>query len=189
MNGKKIACIVLMLFVAILSYAGQILNKNAQVKRTAATLAENDAFTARNNLTLLETKVAVLRNDSEDVRRFLVSWTPFADRIQIQSDVETTMLASVRNAGIIMLSNKFEIRSTSADLVIPKIVRASIVIEDDYAKTLNWIGELERKLPLSRVMSCKITGGENGRQVRTEIAIEVPLPNLKAVPATLAVKA
>ncbi len=182
MNGKKIACIILLMFIAILAYAGQVLHKNALAKRAAATQAESDTQSARGALTLLDTKVGVLRSESEDVRRFLVAWTPYVDKVQLQSDVETTISASMRNAGVVTLSNKFEVRDTRTDLVLPKIIRASLTIEDDYAKTLNWIGELERKLPLSRVMSCKISGGENGRQVRTEIVIEVPLPNLRAVP-------
>ena len=182
MNGKKLACVVLMMFVAILAYAGQVLHKKADAKRKEAQAAETEAFTAKGALEVESTKLTVMKTDSEEVRRFLVSWTPHIDKVQLQSDVETTVLASVRNAGLVMLANRFEVRENRGDLVIPKVVRASITIEDDYAKTLNWLGELERKLPLSRLMTCKITGGENGRQVHSEIIFEVPLPSLKAVP-------
>jgi hypothetical protein len=44
---------------------------------------------------------------------------------------------------------------------------------------MNWIGELERRLPMARMMSCRITGGDNGRQVHAEVAVEVPMVNLK----------
>jgi hypothetical protein len=71
---------------------------------------------------------------------------------------------------------------------MPSAVRASIVLEDDYAKTVNWIGEMERKLPLARMTSCRLTGGDNGRQVHAEVILEVPLADLKVSPAALAAK-
>jgi hypothetical protein len=100
--------------------------------------------------------------------------------VQTQSEVEESVLASLRNANLLILSQKFEVRENRTTPVIPKVVRASLVLEDDYAKTLNWVGELERRLPLARMMNCRITGGENGRQVHAEISLEVPLVNLQA---------
>jgi hypothetical protein len=188
MNGKKIACIVLLMIVAVFAYLGQVLHKNAEAKREAATLAENDAITAKTELSQLEKKVTDLRTESEEVRRFLLAWTQYADKVQLQSDVETTIQASIRNAGLVALTTRFEVRETRADPLIPKVVRASITLGDDYAKTINWMGEIERKLPLSRLMSCKISGGDNGRQVHSEVIFEIPLPNLKAA-APIIVKA
>ena len=186
MNGKKLSCVVLMMIVAILAYSGQILHQKADTQRKEAEQAETDSAAAKSELMIVDTKLKVLRDESEDVRRFLVAWTPHIDKVQLQSDVETAMLASIRNAGLVMIKNLFEVRDNRTDPVIPRIVRATITIEDDYAKTINRLGELERKLPLSRLMTCKITGGENGRQVHTEIVFEVPLPSLKAVPTVTA---
>lgn len=180
MNGKKLACVVLMIFIGIATYAGQIVHQKATAKRAEAESAESDANAAKSELEIAETRTTKLRYDSDELRRFLTAWTPHVDRIQTQGQVEESILASLRNASMLILSQKFEVRDNRTTPVIPKIVRASLVLEDDYAKTLNWVGELERRLPLARMMSCRITGGENGRQVHAEITLEVPLVNLLA---------
>ena len=55
-------------------------------------------------------------------------------------------------------------------------------MQDEYSKTLNWLGELERKLPLARVTTCRLKQGETGRQVSLEIRFEIPMINLDAQP-------
>jgi hypothetical protein len=157
-----------------------MVHQKAVAKRAEAEAADSDANAAKSELEIAETRTTKLRYDSDELRRFLTSWTPHIDRVQTQSEVEESVLASLRNANLLILSQKFEVRENRTTPVIPKIVRASLVLEDDYAKTLNWVGELERRLPLARMMNCRITGGENGRQVHAEISLEVPLVNLQA---------
>ena len=47
---------------------------------------------------------------------------------------------------------------------------ASLTVQDDFAKTLNWLGELERKLPVARVTSCRIKKGDAGNRVTRFLA-------------------
>lgn len=179
MNGKKIACILLLLVVGLLAYFGQIGHKKADLKRAEAETAKQDKLKAEGDLHLSEIKLTTLKTDTEELRRFLLAWTPYAERIQTQGEVEQAVLASLRNINLLVLSQKFESKTTSGKSYLPKIVRASLVIEDDYAKTVNWIGEMERKLPLARMSNCRLTGGDNGRQLHAEVTLEVPLADLK----------
>ena len=57
---------------------------------------------------------------------------------------------------------------------------ANLVIEDEYAKVLNWLGDIEKRLPLARVKACRITGGGTLRQLRMDVSLEVPLIDLNA---------
>jgi hypothetical protein len=59
-------------------------------------------------------------------------------------------------------------------------VQGTVIVQDDFAKTLNWLGELECKIPLIRITTCRIKQGETGRQVNLEIHFEVPLVDLNA---------
>lgn len=184
MNGKKIACIILLCFVALGAYFGQIMHQKALAKRNEANSAVESAASERGRLDTTKIQTERMRTESDELLRFLKAWEPHADRMQTQSEVEETVLASLRTANLLIISQKFEMRNMPAasgttGSAIPRLVRASLVLEDDYAKTLNWIGELERKLPMSRMMTCRITGGDNGRQVHAEVAVEVPLVNLK----------
>jgi len=178
MNGKKLACVILMVIVGIAAYCGQIVHQKADAKRNEASAAADEALKAKAEFDTAQIATEKYRYESDDLRRFLQTWTPHIDHMQTQSEVEETVLASLRNANLLVLSQKFEIRVNSSGGIMPKTVRASLVLEDDYAKTINWIGELERRLPIARMMSCRITGGDSGRHVHAEISLEVPLMNL-----------
>lgn len=186
MNGKKIACVLLLMLIGIASYCGQIVHQKTEAKRAEAESAIDEATAQRGKLETAKIMTEKLRFESDELIRFVRSWAPYADRLQTQSEVEESVLASLRAANMLILSQRFEVRQMQAKNsgstavgVIPKIVRAALVLEDDYAKTLNWIGELERRLPMARMMNCRLTGGDNGRQVHAEISLEVPLVNLK----------
>jgi hypothetical protein len=176
------------MIVGALAYFGQVGHKKADAKRAEAETAKSEKLKAEDALRLSEIKLTTLKADTEELRRFLQSWTPYAERIQTQSEVEQTVLASLRNANLLVLKQAFESKKSPGQPYMPSAVRASIVLEDDYAKTVNWIGEMERKLPLARMTSCRLTGGDNGRQVHAEVILEVPLADLKVSPAALAAK-
>jgi len=189
MNGKKIACILLLCAVGIVVYFAQTIHGKAANKRADAENAETAAIGAEGERDTANLELIKIKSETNELSRFLQTWTPHADRIQTQSEVEEAVTASLRNSNTIVISQKFEIRENRGSLVIPRVVRASLVLEDDYAKTLNWVGELERRLPLSRVTNYRVTGGENGHQVHAEISMEVPIINLKAqVPTAAGVK-
>ena len=181
MNGKKIACIVLLCTVGIIIYFAETIHGKAVAKRNDAENAETAAIGAEGERDTANLQLIKIKGEANELSRFLQTWTPHADRIQTQSEVEEAVTASLRNTNTIVLSQKFEMRENRGALVIPRVVRAALVLEDDYAKTLNWVGELERRLPLSRVTNYRITGGENGHQVHAEITMEIPIINLKAM--------
>lgn len=178
MNGKKVACVVLMMIVGIFAYAGQIMHQKADTKIRAADTAETAATNAEGELSIAQISVEKTRADAEHLVKFLESWQPHAERFQTQLEVESAIQSSLRNTGVLVMSQKFESRDLRMNPVVSKVVRAALVVEDEYAKAMNWLGELERRIPLTRIMSCTITGGENGRLVHAEISFEIPIMNL-----------
>jgi hypothetical protein len=188
MNGKKIACILLMAIVAVFAYSGQMLHKKALAKATEAESAQNDANAAQGALSVAQITVEKARAEADDVIRFLEAWRPYADRYQTQTDIETALQASLRGTGLLVLSQKFEPRDVSAEKnpVIKKVVQATLIIEDDYAKAMNWVGELERKIPMTRITSCELTGGETSRLVHAEVRLEIPMVDFASVDAAAA---
>jgi hypothetical protein len=182
MNGKNIASIVLLMIVAAFVYCSQIASQTAQTKRDEADNVILEATTAKNELDAAQIATTKLKVDSDELIKFLGTWSSYTDRIQSQANVEEALQASLRSANLLILSQKFDTKPSGVNPVIPKVVYANLTIEDDYAKTLNWIGEIERRMPIARLVQCRILGGENGRHVRAELAFEVPLFDLKADP-------
>jgi hypothetical protein len=180
MNGKKTACIILVMAIAMMTYIVQIFQQKSNSKRLAAENAEQEALTAQREKEMSEIKVQSTEGKTSELRRFLSEWKTPAERIQTQTEVEETIQASLRMNALVVLSQKFEQTTTEANKIMPKMVKASIVIQDDYAKTMNWVGDLERRLPLCRINSCQVTGAEEARQVQTEINVQVPIVNLSS---------
>jgi hypothetical protein len=180
MNGKKLACVVLTMIIAMVVYFAQILHQQAEQKRIAADNAESEQFLANSEKEQADIRVQASKASTETLRKFLTAWREPIDRVQTQTEVEETIQASLRMNNLVVMSQRFEKKTFSDQAVIPAVVKATIVIQDEYSKTLNWLGELERRLPLCRINSCHVTGAEEARQVQTEVALEVPLINLSS---------
>ncbi|MDZ4289582.1 MAG: hypothetical protein U0984_16575, partial [Prosthecobacter sp.] len=120
--------------------------------------------------------------ETEDIRRFLQAWVPYIDKAQTEQEVESAIELSLRERSITLVSSrKTEVKTARDNKIIPKSVLTSIVVEDDYAKVMNWMGDVEKRLPLARVKACQITGGGTARLLRLDLSLETPLFNLAVV--------
>jgi hypothetical protein len=180
MNGKKIACIILMMIVAGFAYSSQVMQKRTAAMKEQAEAADLDANTAQGAREQAEIKLKTLDYDTSDLRAFLKSWEPVISRIQSGQDAEQLIMGLVRNSGILVVSQKFELKDNRVNTLVPKILQGTLTVQDEYAKTMNWLGDLERKLPFARITSCRMKQGETTRQVSLELHFDVPLVNLEA---------
>jgi hypothetical protein len=180
MNGKKIACVVLMMIVAGIAYGAQIMQQRAKAMMEERSAAETDAYNAETQRKVVETEVTQLRFKSQDLHQFLSDWEGPIKRIQSTQEAEQALQSIVRNSHILTLSQKTDFRDNRENKVVPKVLQGTLIVQDDYAKTMNWLGELERKLPLIRITSCRLKQGETGRQVNLELRFEIPIVNLDA---------
>ncbi|SKA92100.1 hypothetical protein SAMN02745166_01840 [Prosthecobacter debontii] len=183
MNPKQLACVVLMMFIGVITYFGQIVHQKVTAMKKSASLAEQDAITAEGARQAAEILTARTKAETEDIRRFLQAWVPHVDRSQTEQEVESAIEFSLRERGITLVrTRKTEIKSFRDNKLIPRAVLTTIVIEDEYAKVMNWLGDVEKRLPLARVKACRITGGSTARQLRLDVSLETPLINLSADP-------
>lgn len=180
MNGKKLACVLLMMVLAGIAYGAQIMQKRAQAMIEEATTAESDAKDAENSCKLTDTEVTNLKFKTQDLHQFLKDWDPVIKRVQSTQEAEQAILSIVRNSHILTVSQKTEVRENRDNKIVPRVLLGTLIVQDDYAKTMNWLGEVERKLPLIRITSCRLKQGETGRQVSLEIHFEIPIVNLQA---------
>jgi hypothetical protein len=179
MNGTKIACVVLMMFVASIAYGTQIMHQRAKAMKDEAEMADTDCRNAATASEVASTTLTRLKYDSGDLRQFLNDWKPFIKRIQTVQEAEQVLQSLLRNSGILTVSQKFEVREHRENKMMPRFLQGTLVVEDEFSKTMNWLGELERKVPLSRVTSCRLRQGETGRQVNLELRFEIPIIDLE----------
>lgn len=180
MNGTKIACVVLMMFVAGIAYGTQIMHQKAQTMKEEAEMADTDCRAAASASEIASTELIKLKYDSEDLRQFLGEWMPYIKRIQTVQEAEQVFQSLLRNSGVLTVSQKFEVREQRENKMMPRFLQGTLVVEDEFSKAVNWLGELERKIPLSRITSCRLKQGETGRQINLELRFEIPIIDLDA---------
>jgi hypothetical protein len=184
MNPKQLACVLLLAVIGGMTYTAQIIHNKVATTRIEAEEAEDAALTAERERETSEIEVTVFKTDTEDVRRFLRSWLPVIDRLQTQQEAEQAIELSLRERGInLVRERRTELKTSPANKIIPKSVVTTLTIEEEYAKVLNWLGDIERRLPTARMKVVQITGGSTGRQLKMEVSFETPIFNLAAADA------
>lgn len=184
MNPKQLACVVLLLIIGAMTYTAQIIHNTVATTRAGAEEAESTAVTAETERATAEIETAMFKTDTEDVRRFLRSWLPAIERVQTQQEAEQTIELSLRERGISLVrSRKTEVKASASNRLIPKSVLTTLTIEEEFAKVLNWLGDLERRLPTARMKVVQITGGSTGRELKLEVSFETPIFDLAAADA------
>lgn len=182
MNGKQMACIILLMIMGAVLYGAQIVHKKSEASVAAAEAARMDAEMAEQALENANTTLIRTKHQAQDLQRFLAAWSPQIERMASRQQVEQSIQAINRDNGVFVVSQRFEDKNNAGLRMMPRSVLASLVIEDEYAKVMNWLGELERKIPLARVTSCRISSASTGRQIHMETALEVPLIDLSVNP-------
>jgi len=176
MNPKQLACVVLMIFIGVVTYCAQIAHKKVVAMKEDASAASDAADASEMARQTAEILVIKTKAETEELRRFLTTWLPYAQKIQTEQEVESAFEFSLRDRGISLIkSRKSEVKARRDDKFMPKIVQTTIVVEDEYAKVMNWFGDIEKRLPLARVTACSITGGSTVRQLRLDVTIETPI--------------
>lgn len=189
MNPKQLACVILMMFIGMVTYFGQIMHNKVTAMKESAKKASESARTAEDARQVSEILVTKTKAETEELRRFLKAWLPYADRVQTQQEVEGAFELSLRDRGITLVhSRKSEVKARREDKFMPRVVQTSIVVEDDYAKVMNWFGDIEKRLPLARVTSCSLKGGSTVRQMKLDVTIETPIIDISATPTAAKTK-
>ncbi|MDB6007418.1 MAG: hypothetical protein JWR15_4405, partial [Prosthecobacter sp.] len=80
MNGKKIACILLLATVGIVIYFGQTIHGKSVAKRTDAENAETAAIGVEGQRDTANLDLIKIKSETNELNRFLQTWSPHADR-------------------------------------------------------------------------------------------------------------
>ncbi|MGH8046392.1 MAG: hypothetical protein ACREKL_04030 [Chthoniobacterales bacterium] len=192
MNNKHIACLVILLIGVLAVQGVSMVRKRALAMQTAAETARNEADAARVELNSQRALLDDLKRKSDGLIQYLNEWEPHFSRLSTPESGELNVNALVKEANLVLLAQRFEVMPNKTDSTavqntasqtIPQIVRAHLTIEDDFSKTINWLGNLESKLPIARVSSLDIIRGQAGNDVRMNVVVDIPLARPRPTPA------
>jgi len=193
MNNKHIACLVILLIGVLLVQGVMMVRTRALAKQSAAEDARRETDTAREGLATQRAILDDLKRKSAGLIQYLNEWEPHFERLSSAEASELNVNALIKEASLVLLAQRFEILpnkvsstngAAGASPVIPQIARAHLTIEDDFLKTINWLGDVESKMPIARVSNLDIVRGQSGNDVRVNVVIDVPLAAAPAKPAT-----
>lgn len=183
MNNKHIASLVILLLCVVIFQGVSMVRARATAMRTAAEAAQREADTAAVTLQGQRAILDDLRNKTADLIAYLAEWEPHLARFSTAESGELNVNALVKSSGLVLLAQRFELAPNKSDaavpnaanVTIPQLVRAHLTSEDDFVKSLNWLGDLESKLPIARISSLEITRGQTGNDVHMDLVVDIPL--------------
>lgn len=175
MNNKHLACTVLGLLIGAMGYWTNASHNKLSVAREAEEMsraAYDGAVFARS---ADQRKMIILKKNTEGVRDYLGQWEPHIKQAKNAQFGEALINLRIKQADVITLSQAFETVDYVKGGTIPKTLKARLVFEDDYIKTLNWLANLEGSMPASRVSSCKLSKGQSGNDIKMDLIVDIPI--------------
>ncbi|MBE2205754.1 MAG: hypothetical protein IAE94_15590 [Chthoniobacterales bacterium] len=175
MNNKHVSCAIVAVFILVLVQVTLWVQGNrtkVQNQARAAQEAETAAMTALN---LERTQLGTLRKQSADLIEFLRIWQPYFSGIDNPQSAEVNLSMLIKEANLVNLAQRFDPVPVKGNASIPTAQRAFLTFEDDYSRLMNWLGDLEVKMPTIRTSSVRLSKGTRANDLRMEVVLDQPL--------------
>jgi hypothetical protein len=184
MNEHKMACVLLLVAIAGMVFGTQKMRNRAIESAEARDSAKAAAESAELQRRITETNLLALDKNTKDLRETYQQWLPHFQGVKSPQQGEQQIGQIIRQSDVFVLSQRFEVKEVSPKMnaIIRKALVADLVFEDDYVKTLNWLGRLEQSLPSCRVTNCRLKRGDRGNNVRLELKVAIPILNQTEAP-------
>lgn len=175
MNDHKTACMILVLVIGAMLYGVNNLRNSTNAARSAAEAVRSEAEMAEQQAQLAEIQLKTLESKTAELRQVYNEWKPHFDNYRSPQDAERRIAEVIREGDVFLISQKFESQELDRNSMISHALVGDLVIEDDYAKTLNWLGRLEESIPSCRITRCNLKRGDRGNNIHLQLQIQVPV--------------
>jgi hypothetical protein len=177
MNNHKMACVLLLILVGAMVYGTQEMNNRAKKAREAAESAKFSADDAERQRATAEMNLTRLERETSDLRKGFITWFPHFGAATTPQEGEQRIADAIRDGRVFLLSNRFNMKEFADENrgVLIGVLEGELEFEDDYVKTLNWLGKLEESVPNCRITSCNIIRGDRANNVRLKLKLEMPI--------------
>lgn len=177
MNNHKAASILILLIVGLMGFGVHKLRAKAVAARDAENVAKSQANEAEQQKKIAEIKLKTIDAKTAQLRKIYTEWLPHFESFKSSRAGEQRITDVVREGDVFLLSQRFNYQEIDKGDLISHALVADLVVEDDYTKTLNWLGKLEESIPSCRIAKCRIERGDRGNNVKMELKVQVPVLN------------
>lgn len=183
MNDRKMACLILLIAIAGLAFGTQRMRGLMLAAEKDSDTAKMAANTAAQERMVSERVLAERKKKSAALLEFYHAWAPHLRDLNGAQSGERKVVELIKDRGVFPLSQRFdEDKKSAKGQLIPKTLRGTLVLEDDYAKTLNFLGELEESVPACRVDHCLLKRGGAGNDLHVELTVLIPMVDVTKLP-------
>lgn len=175
MKNHQTACFLLAVLTVGMLYGVNSLRNATSAARDLAEQVRFEAETAEQQAQLAGIELKTLDSKTSELRLVYGEWKPHFEAHRTAQDAEQRVAEVIREGGVFLISQKFETREVDAQSIIREALVADLVVEDDYARTLNWLGKLEESIPSCRITRCSILRGERGNDINLVVQIQIPI--------------
>jgi len=175
MKNHQSACFVLVILITGMLYGVNELRNVTNEARDITAQVRTEAETAEQQAQLAQIQLKSLEAKTADHRAGYAQWKPHFANYRTAQDAEQRIAEVIRESDVFLISQKFETKEIEKGAMISDALVAHLVVEDDYAKTLNWLGRVEEAIPSSRISRCNIKRGDRGNDIHLELKVQIPV--------------
>ncbi|MAS93019.1 MAG: hypothetical protein CMO55_07455 [Verrucomicrobiales bacterium] len=175
MTNHKTASIILIVLIAGMLYGVNQLRNVASTKAQEAETSRTEADTAEQQAQLAQIQLKTIESKTAQLRSVFEEWEPHFKNCKTPQDAEQKIAEVIREGDVFLISQKFDSRDLDKEALVSKAVVADLIVEDEYSKTLNWLGRLEESLPSCRITKCNLTRGDRGNNIHLELQVQIPV--------------
>ncbi len=175
MNNKHIACVIVLIMLLGLLQVTSWMNGRMVKMQDEAARASQAADVASIQLMGEQRQLQELKRSSKNLIDFLNTWQPYFAQTDSSQNAELRISLRIKQDNLVNLSQRYEVTATKNNKSLPYIMRAHLSFEDNYARLLNWFGQLETELPTLRIASIKIAPGTGENDLKIDAILEQPI--------------
>lgn len=174
MNSKHLACIVVGLLLLGMLQGTLWMNNRMTKMQGEAAAAEQKASAASFQLMNEQRQLDALKASSKGLIDYLTTWQPYFDAVDSSQNAELKISMRIKQDSLTSLSQRYEVVGNT-NKALPKVMRAHVSFDDNYARLLNWLGRIENQLPTMRIYSLRIAKGTGPDDLKVDAVFEQPL--------------
>jgi hypothetical protein len=175
MKAKHVACIIIGLLVFAQLYGVFVIHSKAEAMKAEASVANDAAQAAQQELNRSTMALNGQKVRTDAIRKYLHVWEPYLRQSANEERGQTMIDELIRQGGLQAIDRKYNASPMTGSVYVPKVVRAELLFEDDYHKSVEWLGELERAYPSCRIFKCRLTKGSNANDIKMELTVDLPI--------------
>jgi hypothetical protein len=180
MNPKSLACVFIALMIVGMASLFMTINGQAMTMKDAATKAQESAQSAQMLVNTQTLGLTAKKSKADSYIKYLHEWMPYLIQTPTQSITTELLDEKITNAGLFKLGMKMKENTGLPDAFISSTLTASINLEDDYHKSIQWLGDLEQSLCSCRISSLKLTKGTTANNLIMAVDVTVPVVDANA---------